>query len=121
MHLRTINELFGINNTIRLFRNEDEIEAREIQKLLSIKKYKDLTYKEKKNKEKFIKSYSFKIDSHRSFVDYEKIRVEFLNWLHPIYTPGMTDFNVYYNDVRLKCSRKIAQSIYNLAKKLPQE
>lgn len=121
-HIKTINELFGINNAIRLFRNEDEIEAREIQILLSTKKYSDLKYNEKKVKEEFIKSYTFSIESHRSFIDHEMIRVEFSNWMHPIYTPGMTDFNVYYNDVKLNCSSKIAQDIYRLAKKLsPQK
>ncbi len=120
-HLKTINELFGINNAIRMFRNEDEVEAGEVQILLSTKKYTDLKYSEKKVKEEFIKSYTFNIESHRSFIDHETIRVEFSNWLHPIYTPGMIDFNVYYNDVRLNCSTKIAKDIYYLAKKLSKK
>lgn len=117
-HLKTINELFAI----RMLRNEGEIEADEIKILLLEKKYSDLKYSDRKIKGEFIKSYIFNIESHRSSIDHETIRVEFSNWSHPIYTPGTSDFNLYYNDVRLKCSRKIARDIYHIAKKLfPQK
>lgn len=113
-----VNELLGIGNTFRRLRFEDEIEAEEIEYLINNSKISDLKYSEKKVKEEFIKIFSFKIDSHRSRVDYEEIRVEFSNWIHPIKTPGLTDYNIFYNDKMLSVSRKKAKSIYKKLEKI---
>mgnify|MGYP001495165416 CR=1 FL=1 len=113
-----INELLGIGNTLRRMKFEDEIEAEEIEHLINKSKISDLEYSEKKVKEEFIKIFSFNIESHRSQVDHEKIRVEFSNWLHPIKTPGLTDYNVFYNNKMLSVSRKKAKEIYKKLEKI---
>lgn len=109
-------ELLGIGKTIRRFRYEHEIDAEELEYLIDKNKIFDLKYSEKKVKEEFIKIFSFKIDSHRSYVDFEEVRVEFSNWLHPIKTPGLTDYNIYYNDKMMNVSRRKAKEIYNKLK-----
>jgi hypothetical protein len=111
--INRVNELLGIGKTIRRLKYEHEVDAEELEHLIDTNKIFDLEYSEKKVKEEFIKIFSFKIETHRSFVEYEDIRVEFSNWLHPIKTPGLTDYNVYYNDKIMNVSRRKAKEIYN--------
>lgn len=106
------NELFGIENTIRSLRNQDELEAIEAYEFLLSKKYSNLESIEKKGKnQETTKTFTFKVRE-------DVIKSEMKNFLLPIRTPGMTDYEIYINDKVLECSRKIARDIWNLCNKI---
>lgn len=111
-------ELLGIKKVIRRIRYEHEIDAEELEYLIDKNKISDLKYSEKKSKGVFTKIFLFKIESHRSFIDHEEIRVEFSNWIHPIKTPGLTDYNIFYNNKVMNVSRKKTKSIYKKLEKI---
>ncbi len=112
------NELFGINGVLRSIKYEDELEGKEIKILLTTNQISDLQYSDRKEGKKFIKSYTFKIDSHKSGIEYDTIKIEMLNWLHPVVTPGGTDYLLYHNDKLLKCSLPLCKHIWNKAHQL---
>ena len=69
--------------------------------------------------EKFAKKeLSKEIKSALMNLEKGKIKVEMICYIPGISAPGSTDFDLYINDKKLDCSRKISSSIYNRSRKL---
>lgn len=108
-HLKSINELFGINNILRNFKYSDEHEAVEIEIYIKRGKISDIKTS-KINRSDFVvtKSVEFKIPSF----DKDKVRVDFTNSLPLIKMPGTTDYQIYMNEKPIYCSRYISKMIF---------
>jgi len=132
--LRT-NELFGIGNIIRTHKYSDEMEASEINYELENfpNEFSNFKFIERKEDKKSIKSILFNRGGYDKFakkdlspeiklslmgLKQDKIKVEMICYIPGISAPGSTDFDLYFNDKKFDCSRKISSSIYNKAKKL---
>lgn len=100
-------ELLGIGTTIRRSGHKDELEGEEIKYTIKAGLVKNIIKKVKKKKDKHITSFTFEMKRH-------KIRCEFINWIHPIKTPGFSEYEVYMDDKNLDISRKISKEIFKM-------
>lgn len=118
--LEHIDELFGIGNVVRRHRYPGEMDASEVYYNLSKtpNKFYDFEFNERKEDKNVIKSYTFKTQSHQSFIEEDIIKVEMVCYIPRIIAPGTIDFSFYINDIKLDCSRRTNSGIYTMAKNL---
>ena len=98
-----------MNELFRSLRFEDESDVYEILYYLENNKYDNLEFSESKGSTKQnIKTFTF-------IADKDIIRIEMESWLK-FTTPGSSEYNLYVNSKKFKCSQKSCKLLYNRAK-----